>query len=108
MATSSDKSSMSYRHFKRFCNGKCKFGELTLKLGERYMKYLTTQARAMKPRYERLETNTSVANGTNIQTTGVPHLHSRTFVYPLIFCCDFENLCAILIEFRLAKALYCE
>ena len=52
---------MTYRHFERFCNGKCKFGELTLKLGERYMMYLTTQARAMKPRYERLGTNTAAA-----------------------------------------------
>ena len=52
---------MAYRHFTRFCNGKCKFGELTLKLGERYMKYLTTQARAMKTRYERLGTNTAAA-----------------------------------------------
>ena len=31
VATSSDKNSMAYRHFERFCNGKCKFGELTLK-----------------------------------------------------------------------------
>ena len=61
VATSSDKNGMAYRHFERFCNGKCKFGELTLKLGERYMTYLTTQARAMKPRYERLGTNTSAA-----------------------------------------------
>ena len=61
VATSSDKNGMAYRHFVRFCNGKCKFGELTLKLGERYMKYLTTQARAMKPRYERLRTNTAAA-----------------------------------------------
>ena len=61
VAASSDKNSMAYRHFERFCNGKCKFGELTLKLGERYMKYLTTQARAMKPRYERLGTNTAAA-----------------------------------------------
>lgn len=52
---------MAYRHFERFCNGKCKFGELTIKLGERYMMYLTTQARAMKPRYERLGTNTAAA-----------------------------------------------
>ena len=47
-ATSSDKNGMAYRHFERFCNGKCKFGELTLKLGEHYMKYLTTQARINK------------------------------------------------------------
>ena len=55
---------MTYRHFERFCNGKCKFGELTLKLGERYMTYLTTQARAMKPRYERLGTTTAAASST--------------------------------------------
>ena len=61
VATSSDKNGMAYRHFERFCNGKCKFGELTLKLCERYMKYLTTQARAMKPRYECLGTNTAAA-----------------------------------------------
>lgn len=34
-----------YKHFERFCNGKCTFGMLTVDLCKRYSKYLQTQVR---------------------------------------------------------------
>ena len=57
----SSKSYMAFRHFEKFCEGKCKFRDLTRKFCDRYMEYLATQARTLKPRYEPLTVNTAAA-----------------------------------------------
>lgn len=58
---SGTKSYMAFRHFEKFCEGKCKFSDLTRKFCDRYMEYLATQARTLKPRYELLVANTAAA-----------------------------------------------
>ena len=58
---SGTKSYMAFRHFEKFCEGKCKFRDLTRKFCDRYMEYLATEARTLKPRYELLATNTAAA-----------------------------------------------
>ena len=41
---SGTKSYMAFRHFEKFCEGKCKFSDLTRNFCDRYMEYLATQA----------------------------------------------------------------
>ena len=54
-----EKNYMAFKHFEKWCGGKCTFGELTREFGERYMEYLMTRACTLKPRYERLAANTA-------------------------------------------------